>query len=502
MEKTMNKNRLRFLILCIIAGMLAISCDNPIDVEPVDNFDFSDIKGEILSETNPFKTVLSSNQKLSLEQATRALEYENIALNKNAYSRSIYGDSFLPINTVDGETNSVWGSTSTRSTWEWIYIDLGSITEMSGLGIKWYKNFYALKYDIFLSNDANSWIKVAAITKNSAGDDIFQNNTQTFECRYVALSLLQRNIGKAVFGITEFEVYQQIQVVNFPDPIFESTVRNLISKPQGNILSTDLIGITKLEFIATASENNIKNLYGIDNFPNLKELKIVKSSIKNLNLSNNKELEILILESLALIELDITGCTNLIKLDCFATAINNLDVTKNINLKILLSQNSNLNSLDIRNNLKLITFGCSDNNISSLDISNNTLLEAVYASRNNLTALDFSKNVKLKKISITYNQFASLDLTNNPELTDLYCEFNNIYSLDLSNKTKLTEIHCQYNNFTSNSVNIILRDLFFYAPSKGVLQIHTASKNAKPTGNGIDYRNILVDNKGWYIKTD
>ncbi len=58
---------------------------------------------------------------------------------------------------TDGRGNTHWASKSLDN--EWIYIDLGSAKEISGVGFSW-EYVYAKAFKIQVSNDAEAWTDV------------------------------------------------------------------------------------------------------------------------------------------------------------------------------------------------------------------------------------------------------------------------------------------------------------------------------------------------------
>ena len=96
------------------------------------------------------------------------------------------------------------------------------------------------------------------------------------------------------------------------------------------------------------------------------------------------------------------------------------------NIWRLYCYNNQLTSLDLSNNPNLYDFNCANNQLTSLDLSKNPALVELKCGGNRLNALDVSKNTKLKLISCSYNQLHSLDLSNNVELLELYINNNYI----------------------------------------------------------------------------
>lgn len=177
-----------------------------------------------------------------------------------------------------------------------------------------------------------------------------------------------------------------IDSTHFPDDNFIVYVEHDCDKDDDGTLSQDeLNGVTEL-YVAYA---NIKDLTGIELFPNLE------------------------------------------KLDCKNNNLTRLDVSKNTKLTKLYCESNQLTGLDLSKNTALTILGCERNLLTSLNVSKNTVLAALVCSSNKLDELDVSKNTALKELSCSNNQLTSLDLSKNTELDTLDCSGNKL-SLELS----------------------------------------------------------------------
>ena len=115
------------------------------------------------------------------------------------------------------------------------------------------------------------------------------------------------------------------------------------------------------------------------------------------------------------------------------------------NLDKLDCKYNNLTRLDVSKNTKLTKLYCESNQLTGLDLSKNTELTVLYCESNHLTSLDLSKNTELTELNCQDNQLTSLDLSKNTALTKLYCALNQLTSLDLSKNTALTILGCSGN---------------------------------------------------------
>lgn len=149
-----------------------------------------------------------------------------------------------------------------------------------------------------------------------------------------------------------------INSTHFPDDHFIAYVELRCDKDgDGTLSQAELDGVTEL-YVAYA---NIKDLTGIELFPNLD------------------------------------------KLDCKYNNLTRLDVSKNTKLTKLYCESNQLTGLDLSKNTALTELNCQDNQLTSLDLSKNTALTKLYCALNQLTSLDLSKNTALTILGCSGN---------------------------------------------------------------------------------------------------
>lgn len=119
------------------------------------------------------------------------------------------------------------------------------------------------------------------------------------------------------------------------------------------------------------------------------------------------------------------------------------------NLQILRCGGIGLEKLDIMVLLKLTSLSCQGNNLTELSLQFNPMLELLNCSDNELTSMSFSGNVQLKMLHCYANSLSQIDVTQLINLEDFRCDQNNIRSLDLTKNTKLTALNCSQNMLTS-----------------------------------------------------
>ncbi|MGL4956702.1 MAG: leucine-rich repeat domain-containing protein [Bacteroidales bacterium] len=158
---------------------------------------------------------------------------------------------------------------------------------------------------------------------------------------------------------------------------------------------------------------SIRDLTGIELFPQLLLLACSDNRLTSLDVSKNPTLTWLRCEGNQLTSLDVSACKNLKGLVCYNNKLTSLDVTACPALTDIDCYNNKLISLDVSQNKKLSLLDCDKNQLSSLDISACTELLDLVCSNNQLTSLDVSRNIALIELWCGNNQLTTLDITKN-----------------------------------------------------------------------------------------
>jgi len=174
------------------------------------------------------------------------------------------------------------------------------------------------------------------------------------------------------------------------------------------VLTDNISGVTNLN----ASNHNISDLTGIQDFSSLTLLYVIHSFLTSIDISNNIALTDLILDD---------------------NQIQSIDLSANINLQILYLNGNNLTDLDVSQNNQLQIIQFNSNQIGQIDLTNNPLLTHLYCNTNNLSQLDTHSNPNLLWLFATDNQLISLDVSQNSNLDRVFCQNNQLTTLNMQN---------------------------------------------------------------------
>ncbi len=200
-------------------------------------------------------------------------------------------------------------------------------------------------------------------------------------------------------------------IVVFPDPSLEAAIRAAISKPTGDILDTDLVGVGFTSL--TANSSNISDLTGLGYCTDLIGLSLYMNQIVDIG--------------------PIASLTNLQTLTLFLNQV--VDLSPLSSLSTLLQLNIASNQITDITDLAGLT------NLTSLDIYSNAITDI--STLANLTSLN--------TLHMSYISTSTLaPVSGLANLSELWADSNGITDItDLAGLTNLTNLH-MFNNQISN----------------------------------------------------
>ena len=287
-------------------------------------------------------------------------------------------------------------------------------------------------------------------------------------------------------------------VVNFPDPGLEAVIRDAIEKPTGDILDTDLIGLTWL----APGRRNISDLEGMQYCTDLRELYLLINEIVDISpLSGLTNLRKLNLQDNQIVDISpLTGLTNLWMLFLHNNEIGDVSVLSSLtNLTSLFLSNNPIGDVSVLSSLtNLTSLGLSDNNIANISVlSNLTNLTRLGLSDNNIANISVLSNLtNLTRLGLGDNQIANISilsgLTNLEELTLYGNEIVDISAL--SGLTNLTRLFLWGNEIVDiNALSGLINLTDLRLEDNEIVDISVLSGLTKLTTLTLQ-RNQIVDN--------
>ena len=239
----------------------------------------------------------------------------------------------------------------------------------------------------------------------------------------------------------------KVNETTFPDMNFRRWLHDTSFGYDYRLKEEELIGVESIKI----GNYGIKNLTGIEFFPDLKSLDCSHNKLTALDLSECPGLETVNCAFNNLASLNISKNTLLTSLDCSRNSpLTELDVSQNTALTSLECSYCALTMLDVSQNTALTSLSCRSNKMTMLDMSPNTNLTSLNCGANkSLTMLNVSQNAALKSLSCESSNLSELYLPKGTALTSLSCRNNKLTTLDVSGLSALPSLNCNNNALTS-----------------------------------------------------
>lgn len=254
--------------------------------------------------------------------------------------------------------------------------------------------------------------------------------------------------------------------------------------------------------------------------PSLKSLNVSSNSLRALNLSAQRSLEMLHCGINQLTELDLSTLEGIQSVNCVQNAIAALDLSHNTklnflncatnkliglqvegeSLKTLLCYGNRIKTLDLKGCPNLIRVEAFENDLTQLDVSLCQTLELLYCGTNRLTSLDLSNNTKLKELGCGNNLIEKLDLTRQRELSLLYVTDNRLGSLVLSPEaTQLERVDCYHNQLSGQGMALLASSMPAVSTAN-FAEIYLYDSSLALEGNKVATEQIqALQAKGWTV---
>lgn len=253
---------------------------------------------------------------------------------------------------------------------------------------------------------------------------------------------------------------------NFPGEIFRNMVlSDYDSNHDGYLSVEEAQNVTEINISQRSDRSDVKDITGIEYFPELKTLMVTYSGITSLDVTHNTKLVNLVCAYCDKIpELDVTHCPNLEALECTGNKIASLDVT---------------------NCPKLTELRFSRNDISSIDLTNCHELKILDACYLQMTSIDVTQCPKLEELYLSNTSISELDVTHCPSLTILFCSNTKLSRLDISK--------CNLNNFWTMNTQLVAIDMSHGWFSHTDLNYGHTARTVKLDGNNSFDMTSLYD---------
>ncbi len=190
-----------------------------------------------------------------------------------------------------------------------------------------------------------------------------------------------------------------------PEKVGDNVIRriSLCDRYFSKIDTIDVSNVSELEFfkLNLLENSGYSKLKKLDFSKNKKLRTVGVNRTKALKeIAFNESCEVAILFNTSIKEIDLKALKQLKYFSYFKGPLKDIDFSNNTNLEHVDILHTNVKSVDIKMLKKLKEFTCYGLQIEELDISNNPELEVVEIYGTNVKVLDVSNNPKLKRIEV------------------------------------------------------------------------------------------------------
>ena len=270
----------------------------------------------------------------------------------------------------------------------------------------------------------------------------------------------------------------------FPDTVFRFYVAKNYDTDKNGVLSlAEASKVTSIDaryisYKRYGQEIKIKDLSGIEYFPQLTRINCTNVKIDQLDVSKCPALTMLNCHGCEMKVLKVKGCETLITIKCRDNLLTSLDVSDLSKLKSLDCKNNELSQLTLDGCESLLNIYCSENLLEKLDLSSCAQISGVDCDTNKLADMNISGCSQLYSLDCHDNNLSYLDLGNYTKLDDLNCSDNQLGTLIVSGCSALTSLSCVNNQLTSLDVSSC-PELFNINCSYNQLKVLDLSQNTK-----------------------
>ncbi|MGC6432996.1 MAG: hypothetical protein ACON4M_02255 [Crocinitomicaceae bacterium] len=240
-----------------------------------------------------------------------------------------------------------------------------------------------------------------------------------------------------------------------------STIEQIDAQERNISSLTGIEDFKNLKYLS-AGRNNISGVIDFSLNTKLVYVDIPNNPLSEVYFKSNSFLESLGLYGTYTLEvLVLSNSPNLFDLGIHDTKLKELDLSNSPKIEHLRIWDSELSELDLsnQNSLKyLYAYNIFSNNSSSLILPETSTLEMIWLDRNNIINLDLSKNKNLKVVSCNDCQLEEMTLPESQSLYGLLVERNQLTNLNLTNNPNLRILRAESNLLSCISVHSSLID--------------------------------------------
>lgn len=236
------------------------------------------------------------------------------------------------------------------------------------------------------------------------------------------------------------------------DPNFKAFMLAAFDKNKDGDFSADEMAASGAIEYDEDNDGSVTTFAGIELFPNITKFKYttpysnIKSTVEDIDLSNNKALTTVQVSNYKVKTVNLKGLSEIVELNFSNdTALHALDLSSCAKLKEFRAFNSGLEALDFSKAPKLEVATIYGTKLETIDFSHNPEVLSVNADIKTLKTAIFKNNDKLSTLTVGSIKLESISgIENLPGLTDLTYTYCPTETLTLENSKKLAKANISY----------------------------------------------------------
>lgn len=236
------------------------------------------------------------------------------------------------------------------------------------------------------------------------------------------------------------------------DPNFKAFMLAAFDKNKDGDFSADEMASSGAIEYDEDNDGSVTTFAGIELFPNITKFKYttpysnIKSTVEDIDLSNNKALTTVQVSNYKVKTVNLKGLSEIVELNFSNdTALHALDLSSCAKLKEFRAFNSGLEALDFSKAPKLEVATIYGTKLETIDFSHNPEVLSVNADIKTLKTAIFKNNDKLSTLTVGSIKLESISgIENLPGLTDLTYTYCPTETLTLENSKKLAKANISY----------------------------------------------------------
>ena len=238
------------------------------------------------------------------------------------------------------------------------------------------------------------------------------------------------------------------------DPNFKAFMLAAFDKNKDGDFSADEMAASGVIEYDEENDGSVTTFAGIELFSNITKFKYttpysnIKSTVEDIDLSNNKALTTVQVSNYKVKTVNLKGLSEIVELNFSNdTALHALDLSSCAKLKEFRAFNSGLEALDFSKAPKLEVATIYGTKLESIDFSHNPELVSVNADIKTLKTAIFKNNDKLSALTVGGVSMESVSgIENLPALTELSYSYCPSETLNLGNSKKLAKANISYSD--------------------------------------------------------